>query len=311
MLVSTGPKLGHRTLPGDGVRLHAVSAGPADGPPVILLHGFPEFWYGWRHQLPVLAEAGFRVVALDQRGYNRSDKPTRPKDYAIDVLARDVVAVIDALGVEKAAVVGHDWGGGVGWRVALDHPGRVSRLVVLNCPHPLAMQAAIEGSFAQLVRSWYIFAAQVPGLPEVIARWTDYGFLTWSVRRSARPGTFSDRDLARYRRAWRRPGALTAMVNWYRAAVRCRPETTAGPRVRVPTLLLWGMRDRFLGPDLAAASASLCADVRFVRFPGATHWVQHEEPDRVNELLKVFLRPDTPAGSDRFLRPVTSSSPTS
>jgi pimeloyl-ACP methyl ester carboxylesterase len=276
-------------LPGDGVRLHAVGDGPADGPPVILLHGFPEFWYGWRHQIGPLAAAGFRVVAPDQRGYNRSDKPPRVADYAIDCLARDVVAALDSLGVATAAVVGHDWGGAVGWWLALRHPDRVARLAVLNCPHPLAMRLALESSWDQLARSWYAFAAQVPGLPERAAEWTGYRLLTWAMRRSARPGTFTDRDFALYREAWAMPGAMTGMVNWYGAAVRHGPDLS-DPRVRVPTLLLWGMRDQYLGRRLPVASADLCDDVRLVTFPAATHWLQHEEPDRVNELLIEFCR---------------------
>lgn len=276
-------------LKGAGVRLRAVTAGPADGPVVVLLHGFPEFWYGWRHQLGALAAAGFRVVALDQRGYNRSDKPSAVSDYTADRLAADVVACLDALGAERAAVVGHDWGGGVGWAVAALHPERVSRLVVANCPHPRAMQAALEGSWAQLARSWYVFTAQVPGLPERVARWTDFGFLTRSMRRSSRPGTFSRADFRRYRRAWSRPGAITGMVNWYRAAAR-HPLTLPDPHIRVPTLLLWGERDAFLGRDLAPASAAMCADVRLATFRTAGHWLLHEEPDAVNRQLLTFLR---------------------
>lgn len=283
-----------RWLTGDGVRLHAVTAGDPHGPPVVLLHGFPEFWYGWRHQIGPLAAAGFHVVALDQRGYNRSDKPPRVADYATDRLAADVVKCLDDLNVSRAAVVGHDWGGGVGWHVAAARPDRVSKLVVLNCPHPVAMNAALEGSWAQLARSWYVFAFQIPGLPERVAAWSDFRLVARLMRRTSRPGTFSDRDLRLYRRAWARPGALTAMVNWYRAAARFGPRVPS-PRVRVPTLLLWGQRDRFLGPDLADASANLCDDVRLVRFPAATHWLQHEEPAEVNRLIAEFLSETTPA----------------
>ena len=169
-------------LTGDGVRLHAVLAGPPGGEPVVLLHGFPEFWYGWRHQIGPLAAAGYRVIALDQRGYNANDKPPRVRDYAVDRLAADVAAALDALGVRRAAVVGHDWGGGVGWWLALTRPERVSRLAVINCPHPEAMRRTLWSDVGQLMRSWYVFAWQLPRLPE------------WSLRR---------RDF----RAWRRPSA--------------------------------------------------------------------------------------------------------
>lgn len=283
------PSLAEYSIPGRGVRLHAVVAGPEDGPPVVLLHGFPEFWYGWRHHIGPLAAAGFRVVALDQRGYHRSDKPPAVKDYTLDLLAEDVVAVLDHLASPQAAVVGHDWGGIVGWWLAMTRPERVSRLAVANAPHPLAMRAKVEGSWTQLAKSWYVFAAQIPGLPEAVGRWTDYHFLVQSLTRTARPGTFSADELAAYRAAWAVPGALTGMVNWYRAAVRHRPEPPPG-RVSVPTLILWGNRDRFLSRDLADLSAARCADARVIRFPDCTHWLLHEEPERTTAALLNFLR---------------------
>jgi pimeloyl-ACP methyl ester carboxylesterase len=282
------PRLEHRRLPGAGVTLSVVLAGPADGRPVVLLHGFPEFWYEWRKQIGPLAAAGFRVIVPDQRGYNRSDKPADPAAYTTDILADDVVGCLDALGVRRAAVVGHDWGGGVGWWLAHRHPDRVSRLVVMNCPHPTAMEALLEGDVGQLARSWYIFAAQVPGLPEAVARWTDFGVLTRALRLSSRPGTFTAEELHRYRRAWARPGAVRGMVNWYRAAARYTPQLPPG-RVRVPTLLLWGCRDAALKRELAPLSAAMCEDVRLVEFPDATHWLPHEEPDAVNRLVVGFL----------------------
>ncbi|HSQ55089.1 MAG TPA: alpha/beta hydrolase, partial [Gemmata sp.] len=205
---------------GSGVQLHAMTVGDPAGPPVLLLHGFPDFWYGWRHQIGPLADAGFFVIALDQRGYNQSDKPSTIAEYKLDRLVADVTACLDDLGLASAAIVGHDWGGAVAWCLAAYHPGRVSRLVVINCPHPFAMQVALEGSWGQLARSWYMFAAQVPGLPERVAEWTRCRFLTRSLRASARPGTFTEHDLAQYRTAWSQPGAMTAMVNWYRAAAR-------------------------------------------------------------------------------------------
>ena len=298
------------SVPGCGVRLHAVVAGPEDGPPVVLLHGFPEFWYGWRHQIGPLAAAGFRVVALDQRGYGRSDKPTAVKDYALDLLAADVVAVLDHMAIPRAAVVGHDWGGIVGWWLAMTRPDRVSGLAVANAPHPAVMRAKVEGSVSQLLKSWYVFAAQIPRLPEALGGWRDFGFLIRSLTRSARPGTFTPADLAAYRAAWAAPGELTGMVKWYRAAFRHRPAPPAGGgRVTVPALILWGNRDRFLDRDLADLSASFCADARVVRFPAATHWLFHEEPDRANAILLNFLRAPTPRGHthDPALPPVVNA----
>jgi pimeloyl-ACP methyl ester carboxylesterase len=276
-------------LPGDGARLHAVLAGPPDGEPVVLLHGFPEFWYGWRHQIGPLAAAGYRVVALDQRGYNASDKPPRVRDYTVDRLAADVAAALDGLGVRRAAVVGHDWGGGVGWWLALTRPDRVSRLAVINCPHPEAMLRTLWSDVGQLMRSWYVFAWQLPRLPEWSLGRRDFRGLATALRKTSRPGTFTDADLAVYRQAWAQPGALTGMLNWYRAAVRHRPHLPRGPRVRVPTLVFWGGRDRFLKTKLASASLRYCDAGRLELLPWASHWVHLEEPGRVNRLLTHFL----------------------
>ncbi len=284
------PPLDDLTLPGDGVRLHAVRAGPADGPPVVLLHGFPEFWYGWRHQLGPLAAAGFRAVAVDQRGYATSDKPARVCDYNLNSLAADVASAIAALGVERAAVVGHDWGGVVAWWLAVNHPGRVSRLVILNAPHPVVMRRALRTDPLQMLRSWYAFLMQVPGLTEWLSRLGNWRGLERGLRKSSRPGTFTDADFARYREAWSRPGAFPAMVNWYRAALRAPPAIPADARVHVPTLVLWGAKDRFIRRKYAEKSAAMCDDGRLEVFEEATHWVQHEEAGRVNGRLIEFLR---------------------
>jgi epoxide hydrolase 4 len=273
----------------NGVRLTVARDGPDDGPPVILLHGFPEFWYGWRHQIGPLAAAGFRVLAPDQRGYDASEKPGRVRDYALDTLAADVVGLIDATGRDRAAIVGHDWGGIVAWWVAVRHPGRVERLAILNAPHPVAFRCYLWTHPAQLLRSWYAFAFQVPGLPEAAFRRNGWARLVKALIKTSRPGTFTEGDFERYRRAWSEPGAMRSMVNWYRAAMRHRPTPPEDPRVHAPTLIIWGTGDRFLGRGLAEESLGLCDSGRLEWIEEATHWVQHEEPDRVNRLLIEFL----------------------
>jgi pimeloyl-ACP methyl ester carboxylesterase len=257
----------------------------------VLLHGFPEFWYGWRHQLGPLAAAGLNVVALDQRGYTTSDKPPRVRDYNLDRLAADVASAIAALGVERAAVVGHDWGGVVAWWLAVKHPGRVSRLAILNAPHPAVMRRALRTDPLQMMRSWYAFVMQVPRLTEWLSRLGNWRGVVRGLRKSSRPGTFTDADFDRYRQAWSQPGAFTAMVNWYRAAMRAPPAIPADVRVHMPTLVLWGAKDRFIRPKYAAKSVALCDDGRLEMLEAATHWVQHEEADRVNHRLTEFLRP--------------------
>jgi pimeloyl-ACP methyl ester carboxylesterase len=283
------PPINDLPVPGAGVTLHAVRTGIRAGPPVVLLHGFPEFWYGWRHQLGPLAAAGFNVVALDQRGYNTSDKPPHVRDYSLDLLAADAAAAIVALGVEQAAVVGHDWGGIVAWWLAVTRPERVSRLVILNAPHPAVMRRALRTDPLQMLRSWYAFLMQAPWLPEWTARWSNWRGVVRAMRTSSRPGTFTDEDFVHYRQAWSQPGAYRAMVNWYRAAMRSPPAARPDVRVHVPTLVLWGARDKFIRRKYAERSLALCDDGRLELFEDATHWLQHEEAASVNERLIQFL----------------------
>jgi pimeloyl-ACP methyl ester carboxylesterase len=282
-----GPR--HRTLATNGVHLHAVEAGPAGGPLLILLHGFPEFWYGWRRQIEPLAAAGFHVVVPDQRGYNLSDKPEGIAAYNLDTLARDVVGLIDEAGAAKAWVVGHDWGGAVGWWLGLKHPERLEKLVLLNIPHPLVMRRTLRKSSAQRAKSSYMFWFQLPWLPERAFRAHRFAFAVKSLQASSRPGTFGDEDMERYREAWSQPGAVRSMIHWYRAALRSQPERPASPRVRVPTLLLWGRKDRFLGAEMAQPSIDLCDDGRLEFIDEASHWLQHEEPERVNRRILEFF----------------------
>lgn len=278
----------HRTIFTNGIRLHAVEAGPEDGP-LIFLHGFPELWYGWRQQIAPFAEAGFRVLAPDQRGYNTSDKPKGVRAYGRDSLAGDVLGLINEAGREKAYVVGHDWGGIAAWWLGMKHPDRIERLAILNCPHPGVMKRHLLKNPRQLKRSWYMFFFQLPRLPEWTLRKDDYQNLVKTLRWTSRRGTFKDEDLRVYREAWAQPGALTAMLNWYRAGLRVRPERPPSPRVTVPTLLIWGTKDRALGEELAQPSIDLCDQGRLARIEEATHWLQHEEPERVNALIGDFF----------------------
>jgi epoxide hydrolase 4 len=274
-----------RTIPTNGIRLHVVEAGPEDGPLVLLLHGFPEFWYGWHRQIGPLAAAGFRVVVPDQRGYNLSDKPKGVRAYNLDDLALDVVGLIDALGREKAHVAGHDWGGAVGWWLGTKHAHRLDRLALLNIPHPWVLERALRKSAKQRAKSSYMFYFQLPWLPERHLSRNSFQPIASVLRRSSRPGTFSDEDLTLYRASWARPGALTGMLNWYRAALRARPAQPASSRIPVPTLVIWGTKDLVLGRDLVPPSLAFCDQGRAVFLEEATHWVAHEEPETVSRLL--------------------------
>jgi epoxide hydrolase 4 len=271
------------------IQLHAVAAGPPDGPVVVLLHGFPEFWYSWHQQIEPLASAGFRVIVPDQRGYHKSSKPRGIASYSLSHLTSDVLAIADQLGQEHIFLAGHDWGGAVAWSVALMHPQRIAKLAILNVPHPSVMRRYLNTNRRQLRRSWYMFFFQLPWLPEAFFSAFRFRLGIRSLVRSSRPNTFSPEDLAQYRVAWSEAGALTAMINWYRAAARFRskfPDST----VHVPTRILWGERDAFLVSEMAHDSLGYCDSAELYTFANASHWLQHEESARVSELLIDFFR---------------------
>jgi pimeloyl-ACP methyl ester carboxylesterase len=274
----------HKSIDVGSTRLHVVQEGK--GPPVILLHGFPEFWYSWRHQIEALASKGFTAIAPDLRGYNLSDKPKGVSLYRMDYLVDDIIGLMSVLGHPAAHIVGHDWGGVIAWVLAAQQSDRVNKLVVLNAPHPVRMaQALVHRS--QLRRSWYIFAFQVPGLPEWYVR--QPGFIARRLRAwGLDPGMLSDDELARYEEAIRMPGAARAALNYYRAAVR--HPTLKIPMVRRPALVIWGDRDGALGPELLDGLHHHASDLRIHRIPHAGHFVQQEAPEEVSAALIDFLR---------------------
>ncbi|SDR42377.1 alpha/beta fold hydrolase [Natronobacterium texcoconense] len=272
----------------NGLQLHARVAGDPDDPLVVLLHGFPEFWYGWHEMIEPLVEDGFRVLAPDQRGYNRSEKPESVRAYRRPELARDVVELIATESRDTAAVVGHDWGGIVAWELALRYPQVVDRLAVVNAPHPTAFRRQLLSNPDQIRRSWYAYTFQLPWLPERVCRYDDFRVLERALRGTADSEAFSDADLERYRRAWRREGALTGMLNWYRANARY-PSPPPRDRVDAPTLVAWGEEDTALVPELAIDSYDHCTDGRLELFPDASHWLPREKPDRLAELLCEHL----------------------
>ncbi|WP_230530346.1 alpha/beta fold hydrolase [Microvirga roseola] len=272
----------------NGVTLHCVEAGPGDGPLVILLHGFPEFWWGWRRQIAPLAEAGFRVLVPDQRGYHLSDKPEGRAAYGLDTFAADVVGLIGALGRETCCLVGHDWGGLVAWWTATRHPERIAKLAAINAPHPSVAGSYMRSHPTQMFRSLYVGFFQIPRLPEAMLAANGHSAMIRALVQSSRPGTFPEEDLEPYRKAWSKPGALTAMINWYRA-LPLAPRLS-DPRLAMPVRVLWGMRDRFLEEGLAEASLALCERGEIRRFQDATHWVHLEEADAVNAELIGFFR---------------------
>jgi len=274
----------------NGIKLHVVMAGPRDGQPVFLLHGFPEFWRGWLKQIDPLAKSGYRVIVPDQRGYNLSDKPKGVKSYRMEALVTDILGLLDALGYEKANLVGHDWGGLVAWALAIQHPERLHKLGILNAPHPAVMMNFLRrGDPDQLRRSWYVFAIQVPWLPEYFLRKNNWRNAVRVLRGSGKVHTFSNEDIEDYKKAWSQPGAMTAMLNWYRAGRCYFSKLPKDLCVRVPVLMLWGMQDTALSHRMARPSLDYYDKGKLVLFEEATHWVQHDEAEAVNQLLIEFL----------------------
>jgi pimeloyl-ACP methyl ester carboxylesterase len=267
------------------VRLEVQDSGT--GKPVVLLHGFPECAYSWRHQIAALSGAGFRAIAPDQRGYNRSDKPRGVGAYRVETLAKDVIGLLDALGLDRVTLVGHDWGGTVAWTTAALYPERFDKLVTMNGPHPQHARKMIFGDARQLWRSRYMLTFQLPWLAERVIGGHDFpkrAFHGAGVRREA----FDEPTLAVYREAIAQPGAATGMLNWYRAAFRYGAPKL--DKVRCPTLVIWGDGDPALGPRFTEGLEAYADDVRVEHIPGVGHWVQQEAPERVNELLLAFLR---------------------
>jgi epoxide hydrolase 4 len=304
------PAISHHYAQVNGIRLHYAESGSGDSL-VILLHGFPEFWYSWRHQLAALGNS-YHVVAPDMRGYNLSDKPSQVKDYRIELLVDDVIGLIRHFGADRAAIVGHDWGASVAWAVAQQHPEFVSKLAVLQVPPAAVWRANI--TLRQLLRSWYMFFFQLPRIPEWAIGKKDFASLDRVFKESvARKGSFSDSDIEIYKNALRQPGALSAAVNYYRANVRrlmSQRNTAAShaPRsgqqdiehgkfrsgrnrsIRVPTLFIFGEQDHAILPaTVREVGKYIEAPYREVRIADSGHWVQNEAAGEVNAALLEFL----------------------
>jgi pimeloyl-ACP methyl ester carboxylesterase len=276
------------------VRLHYAECGAGEEL-VLLLHGFPECWYSWRHQLPVLG-AQYHVVAPDMRGYNLSDKPPQVEDYRIESLVEDVVGLIRHFGKEKAIVVGHDWGAAVAWAVAQRHPEVVSKLAALQVPPPKAWQANF--TLRQFLSSWYMFFFQLPRLPEWWAQANDFARVERMYRETSfRPGAFTDADLSVYKEALSQPGALTSAINYYRANVfrslfAHKDKSREGDqKIRVPTLFIYGELDMAVLPStVRGLERFVSASYSELRIPDSGHWVQNEAVAEVNAALLNFLK---------------------
>ncbi len=271
------------------VKLHYAIAGSGEKL-VVLLHGFPEFWYSWRHQMVALCDE-YTVVAPDMRGYNLSDKPPNKADYVIDELVGDIVGLIKHFGREKAAVIGHDWGASVAWALAMKHPEVLWKLGALQVP-PIPIWERNQ-TMKQFLASWYMFFFQLPGLPERVFRQRDFEALEKSLRGSTtEPNVFNDEEIAEYKKAWSQPGTITAMLNYYRANIIKRLFGKGGlpKKIDVPTLFIYGEKDKAVLPQTVAGVGDVVSGpFTEHRIANSGHWVQQEARDEVTTVLRKFL----------------------
>ena len=282
----------HRFVESNGLRFHVAECGSGDKL-ALCLHGFPECWYSWREQLPLLARLGYRAWAPDLRGYGKSDRPARVEDYAIETLLEDVAGLIDAAPARETVLIAHDWGGILAWAFAMRRSRPLAKLVVMNLPHPACLDRELR-RWRQLRRSWYAFLFQLPRLPEALMRARDYRAIGEAFRGSAvDKSRFPDEVLQVYRENAARPGALTAMVNYYRAYGRggggARQRARGYPLIDVPTLLLWGEEDIALCKETTYGTEQYVRDLTVRYLPRVSHWVQQEAPETVNAMLEAFL----------------------
>jgi pimeloyl-ACP methyl ester carboxylesterase len=279
----------------EGMRFEVDMAGdPGSDHLALLLHGFPELNFAWRHQIPIFARHGYKVWAPNQRGYGKTTRPLGVRNYSLDHLTADVTRLIDASGCSRVTLVGHDWGGMVAWSYALmPQPHALERLVIMNIPHPTIMARKLRTP-AQLRKSWYTFFFQIPRLPELLlgargARAIGEAFTSMALDKSRFPPDVTDV----FRNNASQPGALTAMINWYRAmrhvSEAWRATTADPPRIQTPTLMLWGEEDTALGKELTYGTDELVDNLVLRYLPGVSHWVQQEAPETVNQMLDAWL----------------------
>lgn len=272
----------------NGIRLHYVGQG--QGKLMLFLHGFPEFWYSWRHQLSEFGR-DHHAVAIDLRGYNDSDKPSSLDAYRMEEFLKDIDGVITGLGYENCILVAHDWGGAIAWVFAYRYPHRVEKLITLNIPHPTKFARGLLTP-RQLLKSWYIFFFQLPVLPERWLSENHYDRLAKIMSAMAiDKSAFSSEDLEAYKNAASKPGALTAMINYYRGIFGKFPLDIQFPKEKlsIPTLMIWGEKDTALGKELTYGTEEYVRDLTIKYIPNCSHWVQQEKPELVNQYIREFI----------------------
>jgi pimeloyl-ACP methyl ester carboxylesterase len=276
----------HEFIATNNIKLHCVTQGK--GPLMLMLHGFPEFWYSWRNQIPEFA-SDYKVVAVDLRGYNDSEKPKDKSAYVMAEFIQDIKGIIQGFGYKSCVLVGHDWGGAIAWSFAYAYPEMVDKLIVMNLPHPAKFAEGLR-TRQQLLKSWYIFLFQLPFLPELLIKLSDYRAIYAALQGMAvDKSTFTSSDIQAYKDAAAKPGALTATINYYRNISRGFLDRPNWDVLQVPTLMIWGENDSALGKELTYGTADYVRDFKIQYIPNCSHWVQQEQPQLVNRYIRDFL----------------------
>ncbi|KAL5486624.1 hypothetical protein EMCRGX_G019128 [Ephydatia muelleri] len=276
----------HNYVTANGLKFHYVSAGDDSKPLMLFLHGFPEFWFSWRHQIKEFSR-DYHVVAIDMR---QGERPTKRSDYSVDVLHKDIVELVPALGYETCVLVAHDWGGVVAWTVAAKNPALVEKLIVMNCPHPRIF--AKGRSIGQILKSHYMFTFQLPWLPEFAIRLHDYQAIYDSFQGKKtgvhNKASFPPSLVEAYKYVFSKPGALTGPINYYRS-VFTRPSRLPSKPLEMPTLLIWGDDDAALDKKMADMHTSVVSNLTVKHISNCSHWVQQDTPEAVNHYMREFL----------------------
>ncbi len=278
----------HQYIHANGIQFHYVTEG--SGPLMLLLHGFPECWYSWRHQISQFSK-NYKVVAIDMRGYGKTDRPKGKKNYTIDVLVEDVKGLVAALGYKKCVLVGHDWGAIVAWYAAMNSEScvdsYVEKLIVMNVPHPQCYMDNLN--FNQVLRSWYIWMFQLPVLPELYLKSNDFKWITNQFKSAVNPEAFSETDFNAYKDNAAQPGALTAMINYYRNLPAEMMKREIRPIIQVPTLMLWGEKDQYTSKNSIRGTEKYVKNLELKFLPDCSHWTQQDCPKEVNQHMHEFL----------------------
>jgi len=268
------------------ISLHAILAGPEDAEPLILLHGFPDFWYGWKNIIEGLKD-DFRLIIPDLKGFNLSDKPEQVEDYDLKILVEDIKNLSEKLGLHKFNLVGHDWGGLISWAFGEVHPQLLNNLIIINSPHYKIFRQKIKDNKKQRKASGYISQLIKEGSDERLKQ-NNFQMLRFSVFENARnKSAFSEEDKEKYLQAWSQPKVLKTSVNYYRANRRYDDWTG---KIEVPTLVIIGMKDSYIKPIVYEGLSEFVSDLKVIKSKDSSHWIMHDDPDLVVSSIRDFIR---------------------